>query len=111
MASFDTVSEVNMQELDNAVNNLKKELNTRFDFKGSNTEVELNKKDKLIKIITTDDMKMNMLREMLISAATKRSVDARCLEFGEVEKAGGSMLRREVKIVKAVVNPNILIFV
>ncbi len=43
-------------------------------------------------------MKMNMLREMLISAATKRSVDARCLEFGEVEKAGGSMLRREVKI-------------
>ncbi len=96
MASFDTVSEVNMQELDNAVNNLKKELNTRFDFKGSNTEVELNKKDKLIKIITTDDM--NMLREMLISAATKRSVDARCLEFGEVEKAGGSMLRREVKI-------------
>ena len=85
MASFDTVSEVNMQELDNAVNNLKKELNTRFDFKGSNTEVELNKKDKL-------------LREMLISAATKRSVDARCLEFGEVEKAGGSMLRREVKI-------------
>ena len=72
MASFDTVSEVNMQELDNAVNNLKKELNTRFDFKGSNTEVELNKKDKLIKIITTDDMKMNMLREMLISAATKR---------------------------------------
>ena len=64
MASFDTVSEVNMQELDNAVNNLKKELNTRFDFKGSNTEVELNKKDKLIKIITTDDMKMNMLREI-----------------------------------------------
>ena len=48
MASFDTVSEVNMQELDNAVNNLKKELNTRFDFKGSNTEVDLNKKDKLI---------------------------------------------------------------
>ena len=98
MASFDTVSEVNMQELDNAVNNLKKELNTRFDFKGSNTEVELNKKDKLIKITTTDDMKMNMLREMLISVVTKRSVDSRCLEFGEVEKAGGSMLRREVKI-------------
>ena len=98
MASFDTVSEVNMQELDNAVNNLKKELNTRFDFKGSNTEVELNKKDKLIKMVSTDDMKMNMLREMLISVVTKRSVDSRCLEFGEVEKAGGSMLRREVKI-------------
>ena len=68
MASFDTVSEVNMQELDNAVNNLKKELNTRFDFKGSNTEVDLNKKDKLIKIVTTDDMRMNVLGEKKLAA-------------------------------------------
>lgn len=98
MPSFDTVSEVDLQELDNAVNNMKKELNTRFDFKGSNTEVDLNKKDKIIKMLTTDDMKMNILREMLISAVTKRSVDSRCLDFGEVEKAGGQMLRREVKI-------------
>ena len=98
MPSFDTVSEVDLQELDNAVNNMKKELNTRFDFKGSNTEVDLNKKDKIVKLITTDDMKMNILREMLISAVTKRSVDSRCLDFGEVEKAGGQMLRREVKI-------------
>ncbi len=98
MASFDTVSEVNMQEIDNAINNLKKELNTRFDFKGSNTEVDFNKKDKIIKLLTTDDMKMNILREMLISVATKRNVDSRCLEFGNVEKAGGSMLSRIVKI-------------
>lgn len=98
MPSFDTVSEVNMQEMDNACNNLKKELNTRFDFKGSNTEVELNKKDKVIKIITSDEMKIEMLREMLISAVTKRNVDSRCLEFADVEKAGGAMLKREVKI-------------
>lgn len=98
MASFDTVSEVNIQEIDNAINNLKKELNTRFDFKGSNTEVDFNKKDKIIKLLTTDDMKMNILREMLISVATKRNVDSRCLEFGNVEKAGGSMLSRIVKI-------------
>ncbi len=98
MPSFDTVSEVNMQEMDNACNNLKKELNTRFDFKGSNTEVELNKKDKVIKILTSDEMKIEMLREMLISAVTKRNVDSRCLEFSDVEKAGGAMLKREVKI-------------
>ena len=98
MPSFDTVSEVDLQELDNAVNNMKKELNSRFDFKGSNTEVDLNKKDKIIKILSTDDMKMNILREMLISAVTKRNVDSRCLDFGEIEKAGGAMLRREVKI-------------
>ena len=98
MPSFDTVSEANIQELDNAVNNLKKELNSRFDFKGSNTEVDFNKKDKIIKFLTTDEMKMNILREMLISAVTKRSVDSRCLEFGEIEKAGGAMLKKEVKI-------------
>ena len=98
MASFDTVSEVNLQELDNAVNNMKKELHTRFDFKGSNTEIELNKKDKIVKIVSSDDMKMDILREMLISAVTKRGVDSRCLEFSEVEKAGGAMLKRDVKI-------------
>ncbi len=98
MPSFDTVSEVDVQEMDNAVNNMKKEISSRFDFKNSNTEVELNKKDKTIKMLTTDDMKMNMMREMLISAVTKRGVDSRCLDFGETEKAGGAMLRRIIKI-------------
>ncbi len=98
MASFDAVSEIDMQELDNAVNNLKKEISSRFDFKGSNTVVELNKKDKLIKMETTDDMKVKMMREMLISAVTKRNIDSKCLDFCDVEKAGGAMLRRIVKI-------------
>ena len=98
MPSFDTVSEVNMQEMDNAVNNMKKEIASRFDFKNSNTEVELNKKDKIVKMLTTDEMKLNIMREMLISAVTKRSIDSKCLEFGETEKAGGAMLRRIIKI-------------
>ena len=98
MPSFDTVSEIDLQELDNAVNNLKKELNTRFDFKGSNTEVDLNKKDKVITFKTSDEMKMTMLREMLISVVTKRGVDSRFLEFKDIEKAGGAMLSRVVKV-------------
>ncbi len=98
MPSFDTVSEIDLQELDNAINNLKKELNTRFDFKGSNTEVDLNKKDKVITFKTSDEMKMTMLREMLISVVTKRGVDSRFLEFKDVEKAGGAMLSRVVKV-------------
>lgn len=106
MPSFDAVSEVNMQELDNAVNNMNKEISSRFDFKGSNTEVELNKKDKLIKILTTDSMKMDILREMLISAVTKRSVDHRCLDFKDVEKAGGAMLKREIKIKEGIDKDN-----
>lgn len=98
MASFDAVNEIDIQELDNAVNNMKKEIERRFDFKGSNTEVTFNKKDKNINILSSDDMKMNALREMLISAVVKRSIDTKCLDFGEIEKAGGSMLRRVVKL-------------
>ena len=100
MPSFDAVNEVDMQEVDNAVNNLKKELTTRYDFKGSETEVELNKKDEIITMTTTDDMKMRALREMLISTALKRGIDSRVLDFGEVEKAGGTKLKRVVKLKK-----------
>ncbi len=106
MPSFDVVSEVDLQELDNAVNNVKKELERRFDFKGSNTEVELNKKDKIVKFVTTDDMKMNILKEMLIVAATKRNVDSRFFEFGEVEKGGGAMLKRQVKVKEGIEKDN-----
>lgn len=98
MPSFDAVSVADMQEIDNAVNNLKKEIDSRFDFKGSDTEVDLNKKDKIIKITSKDEMKMNMLREMLLTSMVKRKVDVKALEFGEIEKAGGAALKREVKI-------------
>ncbi|MDR2885141.1 MAG: YajQ family cyclic di-GMP-binding protein [Deferribacteraceae bacterium] len=100
MPSFDAVNDINMQEVDNAVNNLKKEVSSRFDFKDSNTEIELNKKDETIIMTTNDDMKMRSLREMLISACLKRGVDNRTLEFKDVEKAGGSLLRRVVKLKK-----------
>lgn len=98
MPSFDIVSEINMQEVDNAVNNLQKELATRFDFRGSETEIDFNKKDKVITMVTSDDMKMRALREMLISNALKRGIDSKSLEFGEVEKAGGAKLKRTVKL-------------
>ena len=102
MPSFDVVNEVDMQEVDNAVNNLKKEIVNRFDFKNSGTEIELNKKDGVITIISSDNMKMNTSRELLISASHKRGVDNRALDFGEVEKAGGTKLRRVVKLKKGV---------
>ncbi|MDR0453265.1 MAG: YajQ family cyclic di-GMP-binding protein [Deferribacteraceae bacterium] len=102
MPSFDAVSEVDMQEADNSVNNLKKELVNRFDFKNSGTEIELNKKDGVITIISSDDMKMRTLREMLIACALKRGIDTRSLDFGEVEKAGGTKLRRAVKLKKGI---------
>jgi uncharacterized protein YajQ (UPF0234 family) len=102
MPSFDIVSEVDMQEVDNTVNNLKKEIATRYDFRGSQTEIDFNRKDGIITLHTDDDMKMRALREMLIANAVKRSIDTRALDFEETEKAGGSMLKRVVRMKKGI---------
>jgi uncharacterized protein YajQ (UPF0234 family) len=98
MASFDVVSEVDAQELDNAVNILKKEIENRYDFKGSNTTVELNKKDKKIHMVTADEMKVKALREMLIGAFVKRGIDPSCLDFKEPEPAGNRQFKRDVLV-------------
>jgi uncharacterized protein YajQ (UPF0234 family) len=98
MPSFDVVSEVDGQELDNAVNILKKEIENRYDFKGSNTTIELNKKDRKIHMVTSDDMKIKALREMLIGAFIKRSIDPDALEFGEPEPTGNRMFKRDATV-------------
>jgi hypothetical protein len=98
MPSFDIVSKVEMQEIDNAINNTKKELQGRYDFRGSKTTIELNKKDSLITLHTEDEMKVRALREMLSNHLAKRKIDPRALEFGEAQPALGSTVKVEVKI-------------
>ncbi|MHB0980609.1 MAG: YajQ family cyclic di-GMP-binding protein [Thermoleophilia bacterium] len=102
MPSFDVVSRVDMQEMDNAVNMVKKEVVTRFDFRGSKTEIELVKKDGLLRILTEDDMKLRGLRDMLIAKAVKRGIDTKVFEFADPERAGGDMLRQEVRIANGI---------
>ena len=102
MPSFDVVSRVDMQEMDNTVNMLAKEVATRYDFRGSKTQVELVKKDHLIRFLTEDDMKLRALRDVLISKAVKRGIDTKAFEFGDPQKAGGDMLRQEVKIANGI---------
>ena len=98
MPSFDVVNHVDMQELSNAVNNAIKELAQRWDFKGSNSEIELSGKTNQIVLRTEDEMKMRALGELLITHAVRRKLDTDCMEFKPVEMAGGKMLRREVEI-------------
>ncbi|XPV76832.1 MAG: YajQ family cyclic di-GMP-binding protein [Desulfovibrio sp.] len=98
MPSFDIVSEIDMQELDNACNNVIKEVGSRYDFRGVNTEVELNKKDQVIKIRTGDEMKVQAVRDMLISHCLRRKVDSDFLEFGEHEGTSNGQLKLAVKI-------------
>jgi cyclic-di-GMP-binding protein len=102
MPSFDAVSKVDLQELDNAVNNTVKELATRFDFRGSKTEIALNKKDKVIVITTESEMRAKAVRDMLIGHCVKRKVDVRRLDFGEVLPAGGSTMRLQVVVKEGV---------
>ncbi len=98
MPSFDVVNNVDMQELSNAVNNANKELTQRWDFKGSNSEIELSAKTNQIVLRTEDEMKMRALGDILITHAVQRKLDTDCLEFKAVEMAGGKMLRREIEI-------------
>ena len=96
MPSFDIVSELNLQEVDNAVNNASKEIGNRYDFKNSKSEIKLDKD--LVKILADDDYKMNAIKEILMSKLTKRGVDIKALDFGKIEPATGSTLRCEVKL-------------
>lgn len=98
MPSFDIVSRVEMQEVDNAVNNTLKAIQQRYDFRGSKTEVSLDKKEKKIRILTEDKMKMEAVKEMLQQNAVKRKIDLKTLKFEDPEPAAGSTLRREVTI-------------
>jgi hypothetical protein len=82
MPSFDVVSRVDMQEIDNAVNQVTKEISTRFDFRGSKTEIELDRKDNKLTLLTEDDMKLRAIKDMLISKVVRRSIEAKALDFG-----------------------------
>jgi uncharacterized protein YajQ (UPF0234 family) len=100
MPSFDIVSEVNMQEADNAVNQAIKEIEQRYDFRGSKSEIQWDKKE--VTLLGDDDYKMNAMKDVLQTKFHRRSIDIKSLEFGSVEPAGGNMLRQKIKIVQGI---------
>ncbi len=95
-ASFDIVSQVDMQEVDNALNQTDKEISTRFDFKGSNTKIE--RKDEEIHIDTTDDMKMKNVVDVLEGKLVKRGVNLKSFEYGKIESSLGGRVKQNIKI-------------
>lgn len=98
MPSFDIVSKINMQELDNAVNSVMRELTNRYDFKGAKFSVEIQSKDNKIIISAEDDYKIGQIGESLRVFCVKRGVDPKALDFQKEEKAGGNSVRQEVKL-------------
>jgi cyclic-di-GMP-binding protein len=98
MPSFDIVSKVDMQTLDNAVNVTRKELENRFDFKGSHILLELDKKESVVKIETDSDMKMNQLTDVLISRGLKQGIDPQAFDFSKEGYQSGKVFKKEVPV-------------
>lgn len=98
MASFDIVSEVDIQEIDNAVNQARKQIETRYDFKGSKSEIQWDRKS--ITIMADDDYKLNAIKDILQGKVHHRGIDIRALKFEDAIKASGNMWRQPVNIVE-----------
>ena len=96
MPSFDTVLEVDLVKVKNAVENSAKEIGTRFDFKGTSASIEL--KDKEITSIGDSDFQIDQINDILRSKLTKAGVDARFLDVGKVEKIGGDKVKQISKV-------------
>ena len=102
MPSFDIVSRIDLQEVDNAVNITRKAILSRFDFRQSKTEITLDKKEKKIRVTTEDDMKMRAVQEGLIENLVKRKVDTKGLEVKLSQMAAQGMIQREISIKEGV---------
>lgn len=97
-ASFDITSTVDLQEVDNAVNQAKKELAQRYDFKGSRAAIDLNKAENSIVLTADDDFKMTAVWEILQTRMVRRGVPTKNLTLGEVERAANDTVRRTVAL-------------
>jgi len=102
MPSFDIVNRVDLQEVDNAVNITKKAILSRYDFRNSKTEISLDKKEKKLRVVTEDDMKLRAVQDSLIENLVKRRVDRKCLEPKTAEPAAHGMIQREIAIKEGV---------
>ena len=98
MPSFDIVSKVDLQTLDNAVNVTKKEISNRCDFKDSPVTIDLNKKHFKIDIETEDDMKMRQLTDVLLSRAMKQGIDPQAFDFSKEAYQSGKVIKKEVPV-------------
>jgi len=98
MPSVDVVSSVDMQALDNATNNLKREVSTRYDFKNVNTEITLDRKEKCIHIISGDEWKIKAITDMLIRLCVRFKVDPHCLDIQKIEPTSHNTAKVDIKI-------------
>lgn len=100
MPSFDIVSELDIQEIDNAINQARKEVEGRYDFKGSKSEIQWDKKE--ITLLAEDDYKVEAMGGILQTKLHRRGIDIKAVKFEKAEPAGGKMLRQKVTLVQGI---------
>ena len=100
MPSFDIVSKLDMQEIENAIFNATKEINQRYDFKGSNTSISRN--ENVLVVETEDELKAKQVNELLIGHFVKRSVDPKALEIKFTEPASGNRIRQSYELLEGI---------
>ncbi len=98
MPSFDVVSTVNMQEVKNAVEQVHKEITTRYDFRGSKSSIELKEKEAQIIIVADDKMKLSAIQDITRQKLAKRGVSLKSTEWKDAAAAGGDTIRQEILI-------------
>jgi uncharacterized protein YajQ (UPF0234 family) len=96
MPSFDTVSEANMVEVKNAIEQANKEISNRFDFKGSDARIE--QKERELIAFADAEFQLDQLRDVMLNKLSKRGVDVRFLDNGKIEKIGGDKIKQVIKI-------------
>jgi uncharacterized protein YajQ (UPF0234 family) len=98
MPSFDIVSKVDLQTLDNAVNTVKKEITTRYDFKGSHVNIELDKKELQVKLEVESEMKLDQVIEVLISRSMRQGLDATIYDLSKEHYQSGKVVKKEIAV-------------
>ncbi len=100
--SFDIVSQVDLQEVDNAINQAMKEIKTRFDFKGSKSEIAFKREEKKVTYLADDDMKLKNMLEIFEGKLAKRGISIKALKYGTPEKALDGMVRQSAEIIQGI---------
>lgn len=103
-SSFDIVSKVEFSEVTNAIAQTMKEIQTRYDFKGSKSEVSLDKEE--LVLISDDEYKLDQLKDVLLSKLIKRGVPIKNLDYGKIEKAAGATVRQRAKLAQGIDKEN-----
>ncbi len=103
-ASFDIVSKVDLPEVSNAINIALKEIKTRYDFKGSKSDISLEKEE--LVLVSDDDYKLEQLKDVLVTKLIKRGVATKNIQYGKIENASGGTVRQKASLVQGIDKDN-----